>query len=75
MPDCFLTVLKIHIDEVLKKVYCIVYILYSGIMEHNTLFKYKATNILESNPTLDYHSKPRASFKLFDFIQSAVRIY
>ena len=31
------------------KIKYIVYILYTGLMKHETLFKYKATNILEVN--------------------------
>ena len=44
IPDCFLTALKIHIDDFLKEN---TYVLHSSIMKHDTLFNHKATNIKE----------------------------
>ena len=50
MPDYYLTALKIFIDDVLKQnTEYIVYILYSGIMKHDTVFKPKAISILKSS--------------------------
>ena len=79
MPDCFLTAIKIHIDDVLK--YNTLYIyLYNSIMKHDTLFKHQATNISEGslshthtevtvglliNSTMDICV--RVAFVLFDF--------
>ena len=44
MADCFLTVLKMHIDDVLKQ-NTLYIILYSDIMKHDNLFQHKAINI------------------------------